>query len=216
MMSIPTKQYRAVAILAGLIAGVAILASATIAKAQDEYPGLDAVLDELRAGGFVIYLRHATTDEGGPTDEDADLERCETQRNLNDLGREQAAQIGKAIAALGVPIGEVVSSPFCRCKETAELAFGRFAIDADVSYIITAHPDDTKRMTDSLRRMLSTAPAQGTNTVIVSHTGNLREAADIWPKPEGVAFVFRPLPEGKFEAVAKVLAEDWAKAAGLP
>jgi hypothetical protein len=63
--------------------------------------------------------------------------------------------------------------------------------------------------------MLSTPPAKATNAVIVSHTANLREAAGIWPKPEGVAYVFRPLPEGKFEAIAMVLPEDWGRVAGL-
>jgi hypothetical protein len=57
--------------------------------------------------------------------------------------------------------------------------------------------------------MLATAPAKGSNAVIVSHTANLREAAGIWPKPEGVAYVFRPLPRGGFEAVARILPDEW-------
>jgi hypothetical protein len=45
--------------------------------------------------------------------------------------------------------------------------------------------------------------------VIISHTANLKEAAGIWPKPEGVAIVFRPRRDGSFEPIARVLPEDW-------
>jgi len=61
--------------------------------------------------------------------------------------------------------------------------------------------------------LLATRPAAASNTVIVAHTANLREAAGIWPKPEGVAYVFRPLGNGNFEPVAKVLPEEWSQVA---
>jgi hypothetical protein len=109
----------------------------------------------------------------------------------------------------------VTASPFCRCKDTAERAFGRFTVSNDLYFAIGTNAGETKRFAESLRRMLSTAPAKATNAVIVSHTANLREAAGIWPKPEGVAYVFRPLPGGKFEAIAMILPEDWPRAAGL-
>ena len=82
-------------------------------------------------------------------------------------------------------------------------------------FAIGADAGKTRQFTDSLRRMLSTRPAKATNAVIVSHTANLREAAGIWPKPEGVAYVFRPLPGGKFVAIAMVLPEDWGNVARL-
>jgi len=176
-------------------------------------PGLGAVLDELRNGGLVIYLRHAATDPSGPADEDAEIERCETQRNLSAKGRDQATRIGRAFVALGIHVGSVVSSPFCRCLETARLAFGHADIAGDLFFSIDADARQTRRLSESLRRMLATPPAPHTNAVIVSHTANLREATGIWPKPEGVAYVFRPLPDGRFEAVARVQPQDWAAAA---
>ena len=51
--------------------------------------------------------------------------------------------------------------------------------------------------------------------VIVSHTANLREAAGIWPRTEGVAYVFRPLPGGEFKAIAMVMPDDWGNVARL-
>lgn len=197
-----------------LLAMAFSLISAAQPAAQEEpLPGLATVLGELRKGGLVIYFRHGLTEQSGSTDESADLARCETQRQLSAEGREQSRQTGKAFRALHIPVGNVMSSPFCRCKDTAQLAFGRYAVNNDLHFAINADAKETKRLAEALRGMLSTPPKAATNTVVVAHTANLREAAGIWPKPEGVAYVFRPLPGGRFEVVAKVLPEDWGKAA---
>jgi broad specificity phosphatase PhoE len=192
-----------------------ILVPASAAPAADSLADLSSVLRELRKGGLVIYFRHGPTNQTGSNDEAADVLKCETQRNLSDAGREQATQIGNAFRELRIPVGTVTTSPFCRTKDTAKLAFGRFTVDNDLYFAIGADVGETKRFTESLQRRLSTPPAQASNTVIVSHSANLREATGIWPKPEGVAYVFRPLSGGKFEAIAMILPEDWGKAAKL-
>lgn len=180
---------------------------------QKALPGLPSVLADLRKGGFVIYFRHGPTDvSSGASDEKADIARCETQRNLSAAGREQATATGQAFRTLKIPVGTVLSSPFCRCKDTAKLAFGRHTVDNDLYFAINVGVEERAKLADNLRRLLTTAPAKGTNTIIVSHTANLREAAGIWPKPEGVAYVFRPLPGNRFEAIAMVLPDDWAPA----
>lgn len=203
---------RRLALVILFLAGFA--AGPTVTQAQDpDLAGLEGVLDELRGGGFVIYFRHAETDHSGGSDEAAKLDDCSTQRNLSPEGREQAKRIGKAFRELDIPVGVVVSSPFCRCKDTAELAFGNYTVDDDLYFAIGISSDETARITESLRRMLSSPPANGTNTIIVSHTANLREAADIWPKPEGVAYVFRPLEGDEFEPVSRVEPEEWSKLA---
>src|ERR1041385_5660947 len=55
---------------------------AATAPSEKALPGLLDVLDDLRKGGFVIYFRHATTEQSGASDEGADLHDCKTQRNL--------------------------------------------------------------------------------------------------------------------------------------
>ena len=82
-------------------------------------------------------------------------------------------------------------------------------------FALGADAVEVKRFAQALRAMLSTVPAGGTNAVVVSHTANLREATGIWPKPEGVAYVFRPLPPGGFEAIAMVPPEEWSRLARL-
>jgi phosphohistidine phosphatase SixA len=209
------RWLRKLAMLVGLVATMNLTVPPPAASAADKLTDLSSVLGELRKGGFVIYFRHGPTDQTGSGDEAADLMKCETQRNLSAEGREQAMQIGKAFQALRIPVGTVTTSPFCRTKDTAKLAFGRFTVSNDLYFAIGTDASETKRFAESLRRMLSTPPARATNAVIVSHTANLREAAGIWPKPEGVAYVFRPLPGGQFEAIAMVLPGDWGRVARL-
>ena len=192
-----------------------VLVPATAASAAEKPADLSSVLSELRKGGYIIYFRHGPTDLTGANDESADMLKCETQRNLSAAGREQATQIGQAFRALRIPVGTVTASPFCRTQDTAKLAFGRFTVSNDLYPTLGVDADETRRVSESLRRMLSNPPAKATNAVIVSHMSNLREATGIWPKPEGVAFVFRPVAGGQFEMVARVLPEEWSQVSRL-
>jgi broad specificity phosphatase PhoE len=151
----------------------------------------------------VIFFRHAATDR---TQTDRDLSRCETQRNLNEQGRAEARAIGQAFRTLGIPVGAVLSSGYCRTRDTAELAFGRAEIVRDISGL----PDDQReRRTQALRRLLGTQPSSETNTVIVSHGFNITAAANI-SIAEGEAAIFAPGGGESFTLVARVLAADWA------
>lgn len=83
-----------------------------------------AAVRALRAGGAVLALRHAlapgTFDPPGFR-----LDDCRTQRNLDDSGRAQARALGERLRRLGLEPLAVRSSPWCRCLDTARLAFGR-------------------------------------------------------------------------------------------
>lgn len=84
----------------------------------------DPVWDALRSPGTVVVLRHSFA-PGGFDPPDARLDDCSTQRNLDESGRRQAGQIGEAFRQQGIVVGAVLSSPRCRCLDTARLAFGR-------------------------------------------------------------------------------------------
>jgi phosphohistidine phosphatase SixA len=86
--------------------------------------GAQSVWDVLRTPGSVVVLRHSYA-PGGFDPPDARLEDCSTQRNLDENGRAQAARIGEAFRKNAVAVGRVLSSPRCRCLDTARLAFGR-------------------------------------------------------------------------------------------
>jgi len=84
----------------------------------------DSVWEAMRAPGSVIVLRHSYA-PGSFDPPDAKLEDCSTQRNLDETGRAQAKRLGEAFRAHEITVGRVLSSPRCRCLETARLVFGR-------------------------------------------------------------------------------------------
>jgi phosphohistidine phosphatase SixA len=177
----------------------------------DEGPRLEpreqALAGALREGGVVLVMRHAKTETA--TDEVEVLGDCAQQRNLSDVGRAQARKLGHDIRALGVPVEEVRTSPMCRAKETADLAFGRSTIDRRLITpgVVGTAEDDDRRMA-ALRRMTTAPP--GTATVLVTHTGNIGGAFGESVE-EGDVLVVR----GERE-LGVVRPGDWARlAAGL-
>ncbi len=164
----------------------------------------------LRGGGHVLLMRHTRT--GTETDMGPEsLESCEQQRNLSADGREDARAVGAAVRRLGVPIGEVRSSPFCRTRDTARLAFGRVTLDRRLTQLATDDPQSgpAARRVRALRRLLATAPDAGTNTVLVTHTPNVGAATGL-SLLEGETVVFRPGREGP---VGRLEVEAWQRLA---
>jgi broad specificity phosphatase PhoE len=84
----------------------------------------EAVWPALREPGSVVVLRHSYA-PGSFDPPDARLDDCSTQRNLDDHGRAQARRVGEAFRQRGIAVGRVLSSPRCRCLDTARLAFGK-------------------------------------------------------------------------------------------
>lgn len=101
------------------------LARAARADAVDRVD-VDGAAARLRSGGWVLMMRHAQTEPGIGDPPGFRLDRCETQRNLSEAGRRQARAAGEALRAAGILPAIVRSSAWCRCRETAELAFGRY------------------------------------------------------------------------------------------
>jgi len=84
----------------------------------------EAVWEALRAPASVVVLRHSFA-PGTFDPPTARLDDCSTQRNLDEGGRAQARRLGEAFRANGIAVGPVLSSPRCRCLDTARLAFGQ-------------------------------------------------------------------------------------------
>ena len=195
----------------GLLAGL-LLVLVTACGAVDEPATVrplvgSELVEALRQGGHVLYLRHARTPEEG-TDEPGSIGDCSRQRLLDDTGRADARALGEAVRALDVPVGDVRASPFCRTVETAELAFGR-AVTEDG--LLAPTPQTRGRTTAALRQLLSTEPEDGGNTVLVGHLSNLRLLSTASPE-EGATVVFRPDGEG-FVLVGSVPPQRWQELA---
>lgn len=176
-----------------------------------------ALVESLRRGGYVIYFRHARTDYSLPESREGPewWRSCDptVARNLSDEGRAQARAVGEAFRALQIPVGRVLSSEFCRCLETANLAFGQAEATADLSSFATTDDAGRDQRVTALRRLLSTPPPPGTNTVLVGHLFNIQAAAGI-SLPEGGAAIFEPLGDTGFRLLAVILSEEWTSLAG--
>lgn len=177
------------------------------------------LIASLKQGGHVIYLRHPTTDLSKTDQNREDLSDWSKQRNLSDKGRQEAVSIGLAFRALGIPVSEVLTSPYCRAIEAGKLAFGKVKVSPDLAFSVGEDKADAEKLAKALRMMLATKPAAKTNTILVAHSGNLKDAADLFPKPEGVTMIFKPQGNNAFEFVQRVEAQQWAQLAekaGVP
>jgi broad specificity phosphatase PhoE len=188
-----------------LVAGVVLAALAFACPAQ----ALEgkALVDALRQGGYVLYLRHAATDFSQNDDAMTDYANCAQQRNLTDAGRADARAIGTALKALGIPVGPVLASPYCRTRESAELVFG----NPTVSTAVRGGPgsDDGGQRYAELRKILSTPVAKGSNLAIASHGNPFRAVAGTAYLQEGEIAVIEPLGNGQFRIVARVTKTGW-------
>jgi phosphohistidine phosphatase SixA len=191
----------------------ALFAGQLVGDGQPKLTGT-ALAKELQKGGFVIYFRHgATNDVGEKEVAGVDLKNCQLQSNLSDEGRAQTRKIGEAFRQLRIPVGKVYSSPYCRCLETARNIFGKAEKSPALHFAIHLKGAERTNVTSQLLDLLGTPPQPGTNTGMVSHSANLQEAVGIWPKPEGVAHVFKPSENGQFSYVGLMLPEAWPQEA---
>jgi phosphohistidine phosphatase SixA len=182
---------------------------------QDKLTGT-ALVTALRKGGYVIFFRHAQTEIDYADQITAKMGHCNTQRMLSEEGWQQSRNLGKAFQSLKIPVGQVYSSEYCRAWQTADLAFGRYEKVAGLNFAPAEEYTDAqvRQMREGLMPLLITVPTKGMNTVIVGHDDVFEAATGIYPEPQGVAFIVKPTGDGKFELIANLLPDEWAKLAG--
>src|SRR5688572_24793042 len=161
------------------------------------------LLGRLRDGGYVLYLRHTSTDFSQNDSRMKSFEDCASQRNLTDRGRDEARAIGEHVKRLKIPIGEVLASPFCRTMETARLAFGK----ATATNEVRGGPVEASRY-EPLKKLLSSPVPRGTNRVISSHGNPFYALAGPPYLAEGEMAVVKPEGE-RFSVVARIRLTDW-------
>jgi len=169
----------------------------------------------LQRGGYVILMRHASSPLAPPDPAQADPDNPHHERQLDEGGRASARAMGDAFHRLRIPIGQVLSSPTYRALETARLA------DLAAPQTYAELGDAGQSMTSGssgagggwLRGKVAQAPTAGTNTLIITHAPNIREAfptegAEV---AEGEALIFRPDVKGGASLVARVRIQDWPR-----
>ena len=181
----------------------------------------EALIQALKAGGYSLLFRHAAREPNVMEYIDKMvMADCATQIPLGELGRAQSRSMAAAMRKLGIPLGEVIASPYCRTMDTARLIAGRVRADDAV-----AGRDTKSRQIEAptdfapLAKILATQPAPGTNRLIVGHVSGFSGVAGAPYLQEGEAGIFRAV-EGHHVLVARLRVEDWqahaAPANGLP
>lgn len=172
------------------------------------------LLNALKRGGYVIYFRHAATlkDYADQADPNMRLDDCDSQRKLSEFGIRQAIDIGVAFKEKQIPVGDVISSNYCRAWQTAWIAFHQYEQSSKLNFLpFEDYTDDqVEEMKANITPFLTSIPRQGTNTVLVGHDDIFEAATGIYPDPMGIAYVIKPDGRGGFELIANVLPEEWA------
>jgi phosphohistidine phosphatase SixA len=171
------------------------------------------LLAALRKGGYNLYMRHAQSNVG----QDGNLlqtpnwwENCAIQRNISEQGKEQAKKVGGALKTLKIPVDAVISSQFCRNRDTAFLmGLGPIEITEDIN-----HQIGQRAGTDinALRfKRLAVAPTRGQNVILVSHThGSPRNEERIMGGiQEAEIVVYLPDGKGGAEPIARIPPPEW-------
>jgi phosphohistidine phosphatase SixA len=172
-----------------------------------------ALVQALRKGGYNLYMRHAQANVGA----DQDLlkvpmwwENCMIQRNISDMGREQAKKVGEAMRALKLPIAEVKASQFCRVRDTATLMdVGKISVTNELNHQIGQAPGMDINVTRF--NLLATLPPKGKNVVMVSHTHGSPRAEEriMGGIQEAEVIVYQPDGKGGAEPIARIPPTDW-------
>lgn len=160
-------------------------------------------------------MRHGTTDARFPDRIPVQIDDCGSQRPLTDAGRAELDRIGTQFSRLGVPYSRIISSPFCRARESARRVFGEpVEVDALLMYTATMSAADKAPAVARTREWLSTPlAAVGDNRVVVAHGPNIAEIMDYLPR-EATLVIFRPqgaANEDGFDYVASIEPEHWAE-----
>lgn len=167
----------------------------------------------LARGGYVILLRHTATLPGVGDPPGFILGDCATQRNLSAEGRAQAERWRAGVAEHKVPIGEVFSSEWCRCIDTAKIAFGHAHAppkkwSALNSFFESAQNQSaqTAAVKKRLPALLQDAKKLSNNVVLVTHQVNITALTGIAPQ-SGEAVVIQLDAQQSISVVGRVLVE---------
>jgi hypothetical protein len=129
------------------------------------------------------------------------LDACSTQRNLTDAGRDDARRVGAMFKSLGIPVGRVLSSPWCRCLETARLAFGTAEPWAPLSNLFDNRAGEAEQLR-ALRELAGRRPSGG-NVLRVTHGSVVLPLTRIQPAPAELV-VLTPDGAGRFRIAGRL------------
>ena len=132
----------------------------------------------LNEGGKLIFIRHAYAPGGGDPD-NFDISNCATQRNLNEEGIEQAKKIGNFFLEKNIMIDKILSSEWCRCKQTAKYAFKNYETKSFLNSFFSQKFSDNKyRQIKELKEYIKKWNGKS-NLILITHYVVILETLNI-------------------------------------
>ena len=124
-----------------------------------------------------------------------DITKCSTQRNLSERGKQQARKVGALFAARAAPTERVLTSRYCRARDTARIAFE----DSEIEEFAPLDPpgeDEAAAKAAAEKVIAEVRGFSGTgNMVMVTHVENIKALVGVSPR-EGEAVIVAPTDEG--------------------
>ena len=128
----------------------------------------DKIVNQLKNGGNIIFIRHAIAPGNGDPD-NFDLKDCSTQRNLSKNGIEQSQKIGEFFKDNKIKVEKVLSSEWCRCKDTAKFAFKNFEVFSSLnSFYDAKFADKKEEQIKNLKKYVNEWKGED-NLVLITH-----------------------------------------------
>ena len=138
------------------------------------------LINQLKDGGKLIFIRHAYAPGNGDPN-NFNLNDCSTQRNLNSIGRKQAKEIGEFFRVNKIKIYKVLSSEWCRCKETANIAFKDFSTNSFLnSFYSSKYLKNKDKQVEALNKYVKKFKSNE-NLIFVTHYVLISEVLNYAP-----------------------------------
>ncbi len=160
----------------------------------------DAVWEDVSSGTVVLF-RHANAPGMGDPG-NFKLGDCSTQRNLDNAGREQARKIGERFRERQIKVSAALTSEWCRCRETADLAFPGQSVDAPVFNSFFADRSRSREQTADAIELLEKMQTASGAVVVVTHQVNITALARVFPL-SGEGIVVR-VQDGTVEVLGRL------------
>ena len=181
---------------------VAFLALALFCAAPSVHADEAAAWQALSDSGHVALMRHAEAPGGTGDPPGFRLEDCATQRNLSAAGRADAAAIGARFKARSIAFEKILSSPWCRCVDTAELMeLGPVTVEPAFSNIVVLSDQRDQIVADG-RSLIGAWQGKGT-LLVVTHGANISALTGISPA-SGEMVVVRISADGTIEPIGRI------------
>jgi broad specificity phosphatase PhoE len=195
------RPSRALRLIPAAVALVGLAATPTKSFAQADAWAL------LRQPGHVVFMRHSDAPgSGGYGDPPGfKVEDCATQRNLSDEGRAHARRTGEAFRKNGVTFDRLLTSPWCRCKETAQLAIGKSAEVFTPLSNLVGRSEHRESQVKALKAYMAGLDGK-TRVLLVTHGIVINALTGVSPA-SGEMVIVKPGPDGEPTVVGRLKAD---------